>query len=82
MVAQAEYRFLSAMPMGSGASPSAYVPADEFVERAGHDLAVYLCDWVVANTDVAQWLLTPQSTCTVVLPSGNELDPYRHVGSA
>ena len=48
-------------------------------ERAGHDLAVYLCDWVVANTDVARWLLRPEGACTVVLPSGNELDPYRHV---
>lgn len=47
-------------------------------EQAGHDLAVYLCDWVVANSETAQWLLDHrQHMCYVELRSGNLLDPYR-----
>jgi hypothetical protein len=49
-------------------------------EQAGHDLAVYLCDWVVANSDTAEWFLDPQrGMCYVELRSGDLLDPYRHV---
>jgi hypothetical protein len=49
-------------------------------QLAGHDLAVYLCDWVVANSDVARWRFDPQErTCTVLLPNGDMLDPYRTV---
>ena len=47
-------------------------------ERAGHDLSVYLCDWVVANDDAAQWVLWPKGTCYVEL-GGDLLDPYPHV---
>jgi hypothetical protein len=47
-------------------------------ERAGHDLSVYLCDWVVANDDAAQWVLWPAGTCYVEL-GGDWLDPYPHV---
>jgi hypothetical protein len=53
---------------------------DVDAEQAGHDLAVYLCDWVVANSDTAEWFLDPQrGMCYVELRSGDLLDPYRHV---
>lgn len=45
-------------------------------ERAGHDLSVYLCNWVVVNVDAAYWVLDPAGTCYVQLGAG-WLDPYR-----
>lgn len=51
---------------------------DVDAEQAGHDLAVYLCDWVVANSETAEWFLDPQrGMCYVELRSGDLLDPYR-----
>jgi hypothetical protein len=64
---------------------SALHDADAFVtahlddvdaERAGHDLAVYLCNWIVVNSEAAQWVLDPAGTCHVEL-GDNTLDPYR-----
>lgn len=53
---------------------------DVDAEQAGHDLAVYLCDWVVANSNTAQWFLDPRrGMCYVELRSGDLLDPYRWV---
>jgi hypothetical protein len=55
-------------------------PDDVDAEQAGHDLAVYLCDWVVANSDTARWHLNPgRGMCFVELRNGNWLDPYRWV---
>jgi hypothetical protein len=50
-------------------------------EQAGHDLSVYLCNWVVMNSAAAQWFLDPRGgTCYVELPGRQSLlDPYRHV---
>jgi hypothetical protein len=49
--------------------------------HAGHDLSVYLCNWVVMNSRVAQWFLDPRARiCYVELPGRESLlDPYRHV---
>lgn len=53
---------------------------DVDAEQAGHDVAVYLCDWVVANSDTAKWFLDPRrGLCYVELRTGDLLDPYRHV---
>lgn len=53
-------------------------PDDVDAEQAGHDLAVYLCDWVVANSDTARWHLDPgRGMCYVEVPTGDWLDPYR-----
>lgn len=47
-------------------------------ERAGHDIAVYRCNWVVVNSATAYWVLDPAGTCFVQL--GDQLlDPYRFV---
>ena len=48
-------------------------------EQPGHDIAVYLCNWVVANSSTAHWVLDrPVGRCFVEL-GGNQLDPYRYV---
>jgi len=50
-------------------------------EQAGHDLSVYLCNWVVMNSTAAQWFLDHRrGICYVELPGRQSLlDPYRHV---
>jgi hypothetical protein len=47
-------------------------------ESAGHDLSVYLCNWVVVNVEAAYWVLDQFGTCYVEL-GDVQLDPYRHV---
>lgn len=48
-------------------------------EQAGHDIAVYLCNWVVANSATAHWVLDePVGTCFVQL-GPQRLDPYLYV---
>jgi hypothetical protein len=55
-------------------------PDDVDAEPAGHDLAVYLCDWVVVHSATAQWFLDARpGICYVELPNGPLLDPYHHV---
>lgn len=44
---------------------------------AAHDVAVYLCNWVVANNPAARWVFEGP-TCFVEL-GHNQLDPYRTV---
>lgn len=70
---------------------SALDDADAFVtahldgldaEKAGHDLAVWLCNWVVVNDVGTRWFLDPrEGICFVELDNNSEatLDPYRHV---
>ncbi|WP_343989965.1 hypothetical protein [Terrabacter terrae] len=50
-------------------------------EQAGHDLSVYLCNWIVMNSRLAQWFLDPRARICYVELTGREslLDPYRHV---
>ena len=70
---------------------SALDDADAFVtahvddldaEKAGHDLAVWLCNWVVVNDAGTRWFLDPRAgICFVELDNNSaaQLDPYRHV---
>lgn len=44
---------------------------------AAHDIAVYLCNWIVTNNPVARWVFEGP-TCFVQLGDG-QLDPYRTV---
>lgn len=53
---------------------------DVDAEQARHDLAVYLCDSVVANSDTAnRFLDAHRGLCCVELRTGDLLGPYRHV---
>lgn len=53
---------------------AAGLPADE----VGHDIAIYLCNWVVLNSSGAEWVLDPAGTCFVEVGE-HRLDPYRHI---